>query len=255
MAAERLSHPLLGAIQGVRVHDRLVQFRSIPYGKISQRFGRSSVLEHLPGEKPYDATRLGPQSIQPQNAAHMDTQSNQLPSDVEEQEQAEDCLRMTITSPKDLPSKKLPVVVFIHGGAFFLGSGERRYYSPLTFCTHALEMQKPVLFVSMNYRLGALGFFHSPEASDLMPANNGLHDQLTGFEWIHRNIAGFGGDKDNITAIGQSAGGESLSLHNLSGRTEALYKRSIMFSGTPLTMPDKTPSEHQENFLHQAPPR
>ena len=252
MAAERLSHPLLGAIQGIRVHDRLVQFRSLPYGEIPQRFGRSSLLKHLPGDKPYDATKVGPQSIQPQNAAHMDAQSNQLPPDVEEQEQAEDCLRLTITRPKDVPLTKLPVVVFLHGGAFFLGSGERRYYSPLTFCTHALEMQKPVLFVSMNYRLGALGFLHSSEASDLMPPNNGLHDQITGFEWLHRHIAGFGGDKDNITALGQSAGGESLSLHNLSGRTEALYRRSIMFSGTPLTMPDKSPTEHQENFLHQA---
>ena len=183
----------------------------------------------------------------------MDAKSNQLPQDVEEQEQSEDCLRLTVTRPADAPSSaKLPVVVFLHGGAYFLGSGDRRYYSPLTFCTHALEMQKPVLFISMNYRLGALGFFHSPEASDLIPANNGLHDQLNGFEWLHRYIAGFGGDKDNITAIGQSAGGESLSLHNLSGRSDALYKRSIMFSGTPLTMPDKTPSEHQTNFLSQA---
>lgn len=113
-------------------------------------------------------------------------------------------------------------------------------------------MGKPLVFVSLNYRLGALGFMHSPEASDLIPPNNGLHDQLTGFDWIHRNIEGFGGDRNNITAIGQSAGGESLSLHNLSGCKEFLYKKSIMFSGTPLTMPDKTPSEHQENFLNLA---
>ncbi|CAD0090119.1 unnamed protein product [Aureobasidium vineae] len=183
----------------------------------------------------------------------MDAKSNQLPDDVEEQEQAENCLRLTITIPKDTTSNsKLPVVVFIHGGAFFLGSGERKYYNPLTFCAQALEMGKPLIFVSINYRLGALGFFHSPNAEGLMPSNNGLHDQITGIDWIRRNIDGFGGDRDNITAIGQSAGGESLSLHNMSGRRKILYKRSIMFSGTPLTMPDKTHSEHQDNFINQA---
>lgn len=263
MANSLLEHPLLGPIQGILVTERLTQFRSIPYGFIKSRFARSEVLKDVPRRRSlasifvketYNATKRGPQSIQPLGSAQMDAKSNQFPDDVgEEQEQDENCLRLTITTPHDAsPSSKLPVVVFIHGGAFFLGSGERKYYDPLTFCTQALDMKRPLVFVSINYRLGALGFFHSPSAEGLIPPNNGLHDQLTAFAWIHANIDGFGGDKDNITAIGQSAGGESLSLHNLSGRTTPLYKRSIMFSGTPVTMPDKTPSEHQDNFLSQA---
>lgn len=263
MVNSLLEHPLLGPLQGVAVSDKLIQFRSIPYGTFKQRFARSELLTDVPRRKQlttkpvpkevYDVTKQGPQSIQPLRSAHMDAKSNQLPDDVEEQDQAENCLRLTITAPKDAtPDSKLPVVVFIHGGAFFLGSGERKYYTPLTFSTQALDMGKPLVFVSINYRLGALGFFHSPDAEGLMPANNGLHDQLTAFAWLSRNINGFGGDKDNITAIGQSAGGESLSLHNMSGRETPLYKRSIMFSGTPLTMPDKTHSEHQDNFLEQA---
>ncbi|KAI5276000.1 alpha/beta-hydrolase [Aureobasidium subglaciale] len=262
MGNNLLEHVLLGPLQGLAVTERLTQFRSIPYGFIKQRFARSEVLTDVPQRKKFahptpkeifDATRQGPQSIQPLKSAQMDAKSNQLPEDVEEQEQAEDCLRLTITVPSDVTlESKLPVLVFIHGGAFFIGSGERKYYEPLTFCTQALDMQKPLVFVSVNYRLGALGFFHSPDAEGLMPPNNGLHDQLTAFDWLRTNIGGFGGDVDNITAIGQSAGGESLSLHNLSGRTDPLYKRSIMFSGTPLTMPDKTPAEHQRNFIAQA---
>jgi carboxylesterase type B len=263
MVSNILEHPVLGPLQGATVAKKFDQFRAIPYGRIKQRFARSEVMLDVPRRKrlttepvpmkTYDVTKQGPQSIQPLESAKMDAKSNQLPDDVEEQDQDENCLRLTITTPKDAtPDSKLPVVVFIHGGAFFLGSGERKYYDPLTFCTQAMEMGKPLIFVSINYRLGALGFFHSPYAEGLMPANNGLHDQITAFTWLRRNINGFGGDMNNITAIGQSAGGESLSLHNMSGRTYPLYKRSIMFAGTPLTMPDKTHSEHQDNFLDQA---
>ncbi|KAG9647827.1 alpha/beta-hydrolase, partial [Aureobasidium melanogenum] len=263
MASHFLEHPLLGPLQGVALTERFTQFRSIPYGSIKQRFARSGMLMDEPRRKRlttepkakelYDVTKQGPQSIQPLESAHMDAQSNQLPDDVEEQDQAENCLNLTITTPKDTtPDSNLPVVVFIHGGAFFLGSGQRKYYEPLTFCTQASEMGKPLIFVSINYRLGALGFFHSPAAEGLMPSNNGLHDQIIAFNWLSRNICGFGGDRNNITAIGQSAGGDSLSLHNMSGIQNPLYKRSIMFSGTPLTMPDKTHSEHQDNFIAQA---
>ncbi|KAK6004328.1 hypothetical protein QM012_008190 [Aureobasidium pullulans] len=263
MASNFLEHPLLGPLQGAPLTERFTQFRSIPYGFIKQRFARSTMLMDVPrrnhlttelkAKETYNVTKQGPQSIQPLGSAHMDAKSNQLPDDVEEQEQAENCFNLTITTPTGTtPESNLPVVVFIHGGAFFLGSGQRKYYEPLTFCKQASEMGKPLIFVSINYRLGALGFFHSPAAEGLMPSNNGLHDQIIAFDWLSRNIGGFGGDRDNITAIGQSAGAESLSLHNMSGRQSPLYKRSIMFSGTPLTMPDKTHSEHQDNFLAQA---
>ncbi|KAG9887462.1 hypothetical protein KCU98_g17172, partial [Aureobasidium melanogenum] len=173
MANNFLEHPLLGPLQGIALTERFTQFRSIPYGSIKQRFARSGMLMDVPRRKQlttepkpketYDVTKQGPQSIQPLESAHMDAKSNQLPDDVEEQDQAEDCLNLTITTPQGTtPGSNLPVVVFIHGGAFFLGSGQRKYYDPLTFCTQASEMGKPLVFVSINYRLGALGFFHSP---------------------------------------------------------------------------------------------
>ena len=254
-----LHHPLLGPIKGLHVDSLLTQYRAIPYADVSRRFARSTVAHKLPESTddpahPFDATRLGPSSIQPPNAVKTDATSNQLPSDgFSEQDQSEDCLTVTITVPKHVqPNARLPVLVFIHGGAFFLGSGDRPYYSPLTFCSQAVSTAKPLIFVSMNYRLGALGFFHSSQAPDLIPANNGLHDQLRCFEWIRNHISGFGGDPENVTAIGQSAGGESLSLHNISGQQTPLYRRSIVFSGSPVTMPAMTSDEHQENFIKQA---
>lgn len=255
-----LHHPLLGPIKGLNVTPLLTQFRALPYAHISQRFARSVLADRLPtssSNTPFDATQEGPSSIQPWNSAQTDASGNQLPtSNIPEgcgDYQSEDCLHLTITVSKDTPSNaRLPVLLFLHGGAFFLGASTRPYYYPLTFLTQAVTSSHPLVFVALNYRLGALGFFHSPEASDLVPPNNGLHDQLRAFEWVRRHIGGFGGDADNVTAMGQSAGGESLSLHNISGNEMELYRRCVMFSGSPVTMPCKTPREHQENFLDMA---
>ena len=251
-----LNHPKLGRVKGAIVHQNLVQFRSLPYASIPKRFARSELLHQLPGQETevYDATRVGPSAIQPFGSAKSDAESNQLPADdVKEQEQGEDCLRLTVTRPIEIDEGiQLPVVVFIHGGAFFLGSGDRQWLSPIQFCLDAFQLQKPIIFISVNYRLGLLGFLHSPEAEDLMPPNNALHDQLRAFDWIHANIAGFGGDSENITAMGQSAGGESLSLHNLSGIEKPLYRRSIALSGTLVTMPPKSHEQYQSTFLEKA---
>jgi carboxylesterase type B len=257
MASSTFTHPTLGKLNGI-AKGSLLQLRNIPYGSIPQRFGRAGLVEKLPKScngQPYDATRLSPASIQPMDSGKMDCKGNQLPADLMdgyEETQSEDCLRLNITMPASNPSTSpLPVLVFVHGGAFFIGSSTRPYYDPTSMCEDAMQQGFPHIFVSLNYRLGGLGFFHSPEAPDLMPENNGLHDQLIAFGWIQRFISGFGGDANNITAMGQSAGGMSVTIHNLSGQPN-VWKRSIQFSGSLVTMPVKTPQEHQENFLTQA---
>lgn len=253
-----LRHPLLGLIRGRAVSNTdIVQYLGIPYAHVSQRFGRAQTKVNLPRsaavEEAFDATQAGPECIQPENATKTDCEGNQFPSEgFDEQPQAEDCLYLNITTPKSLTGASLPVLVFIHGGAYFLGSASRPYYSPINLMRHAIETMRPHIFVSINYRIGALGFLHSPEVSASIPANNGLHDQLCAFGWIHRNIAGFHGDPARITALGQSAGGESVSLHSISGNETPLYKQMIAFSGSPVTMPCKTPAQHQENFLKLA---
>ncbi|EMC93400.1 hypothetical protein BAUCODRAFT_239337 [Baudoinia panamericana UAMH 10762] len=251
-------HPLLGQLKGRTLNDSFLQFTNVPYGSISQRFGRAKLITALPKTsegQPYDAADIPPASIQPLKAAEIDCKGNQFPSDVlqdYEEPQSEDCLRLNIAIPSSTTQgSSLPVLVFLHGGAFFLGSGTRPYYNPTNFCEQALQAGLPHVFVSVNYRLGALGFFHSPSASNLMPENSGLHDQLVAFTWISRYIAGFGGDPNNVVAMGQSAGGMSVTIHNMSGK-ENLWRRSIQFSGSLVTMPVKSPSEHQENFISQA---
>jgi len=254
-----VTHPTLGKLHGL-TRGKFIHFYNIPYGKISQRFARATLVQDLPQtfyDAAHDSTDTPPASIQPLDSGEMDCKGNQFPEDLMngyKEEQSEDCLRLNITMPEPdsvTSNSPLPVLVVVHGGAFFIGSSTRPYYEPTTLCKAALRNKRPHIFVSINYRLGALGFFHSPEADNLMPANNGLHDQRIAFEWIRRFIGGFGGDVDNITAMGQSAGGMSLTMHNLSGQENA-WKRSIQFSGSLVTMPVKTPEEHQENFLTQA---
>ncbi|KAL6708237.1 hypothetical protein ACN47E_003421 [Coniothyrium glycines] len=262
-----LNHARLGAVRCVQdSQTSLVKVLGLPYGTISQRFARAKLSSQLPNHHAqgshgpiFDATRPGPSSIQPWGSVKSDASNIPLPTDKlpDDEEQSEDCLNLSIHLPQEClddtisirQDAKLPVLVFIHGGAFFLGSANRPYYDPANFVQHALSRNTPIIFVGVNYRLGALGFWHSSHAGDLLPENNGLHDQGLAFEWLRENIGGFGGDIDNVTVIGQSAGGESVSLRTMQ---TPLFKRAIALSGTPVTMPSMTHEEHHGNFLAHA---
>jgi len=247
-----LRHPLLGSICGRKVTSDLIQYSGIPYASIVQRFARSTTLSNLPttsSRGTFDATDPGPDSVQPCNATEIDAKGNQFPhSGFKESPQSEDCLSLNITTTSTSSSSGLPVIVFLHGGAFFLGSSTRPYYSPLNLLDRAVQTDHPLVFVSINYRLGALGFLHSSEVPHILPPNNALHDQLRAFDWIHQNIAGFGGDPDRITALGQSAGSMSLALHSISANPNPLFQQIVCLSGSPVTMPSKSPARYDETF-------
>ncbi|XP_050676037.1 bile salt-activated lipase-like [Leptidea sinapis] len=138
----------------------------------------------------------------------------------------EDCLMANVYVPA-MTSRPLPVMVFIHGGAFLFGSGGKFLYGPEFF------MRKEVILVTFNYRLGALGFtcLGIKEA----PGNAGLKDQRAALRWVKKNIAAFGGDPDNITLFGESAGATSTAILNISNSTEGLFNRVIIQSGTSIS--------------------
>lgn len=127
---DRLLHPQLGELIGIRVSEDLIQFRSLPYAQVPRRFARSILLDHLPRNAKdafYNATKYGPCSVQPLHSIDTDVRWNQLPEHPRrEQEQSEDCLRLTLTCPAINGANSLanlPVVVFVHGGALMIGSG------------------------------------------------------------------------------------------------------------------------------------
>ena len=125
----------------------------------------------------------------------------------EQEPQSEDCLYLNVWTP-GLDSAKRPVLFWIHGGGFTGGSGSSAAYKG-----SRLTARGDVVVVTTNYRLGALGFLNLNEVTrGRIPStgNEGLLDQTMALEWVHRNIANFGGDPGNITIFGESAGGMSV---------------------------------------------
>lgn len=121
--------------------------------------------------------------------------------------------------------RTFPVMVFIHGGGFLAGSGSSIVYDPIYL------VQEGVIAIAMNYRLGPLGFLSLPQAG--IAGNAGLKDQLLVLKWIKENIAQFGGDPNNVTLFGESAGSISAYLHYLSPNSRKYFHRVICQSGIP----------------------
>ncbi len=142
--------------------------------------------------------------------------------------QSEDCLYLNVRTPKTDPNAKLPVMVWIHGGDHQDGSGIDPYYD-----SNALA-EKGVVLVTINYRLGILGYYAHPalsaESEEGVSGNYGTLDQIEALQWVKDNIAVFGGDPNNVTIFGESAGGESVAHMLISPLARGLFNRAIMQS-------------------------
>uniref|UniRef100_H2RKE6 Carboxylic ester hydrolase n=1 Tax=Takifugu rubripes TaxID=31033 RepID=H2RKE6_TAKRU len=137
---------------------------------------------------------------------------------------SEDCLYLNIYTPANRPDNaKLPVMVWIHGGGFVLGSAS-------SYSGSALAAYQDVVVVVIQYRLGLLGFLSTRD--EHMPGNIGFLDQIQALKWVQEHIHNFGGDPNLVTIFGESAGGVSVSLLLLSPLSEGLFHRAIAESGT-----------------------
>ena len=146
--------------------------------------------------------------------------------------QGEDCLYLNVWTAAGAAEKK-PVIVWIHGGAYAYGGTVDLLYD-----FHNFVKENPdVIVVSVAYRLGVLGYLHLshlPDGKDYPDAQNlGLMDQLMALKWVHENIAGFGGDPDNVTIMGESAGGGSVTSLSLVKGSHRYFNKVISLSGTP----------------------
>jgi para-nitrobenzyl esterase len=166
----------------------------------------------------------------------------------------EDCLSLNVWFPASAAKKALPVMLWIHGGGFILGSGSQSIYDGTELAT------RDVVVVTINYRLGPLGWMaHSGllHQNPKHPAsgNYGLLDQIAALEWVRDNIAGFGGDPKQVTIFGESAGGVSVCALFASPAANGLFVRAIDESGPCLsaaTMSDLTTAESQGDRLAMA---
>ena len=141
---------------------------------------------------------------------------------------SEDCLFLNIWTPDTARAgDKLPVLVYIHGGGFTGGCGHEKHFDGPVWPS------KGIIAVTLNYRLGPMGFLCLPELKEEagFTGNYGLFDQMTAIQWVRDNITAFGGDPDAITIMGQSAGGMSVQQHCLSPLTKGLFSKAVMSSG------------------------
>lgn len=141
---------------------------------------------------------------------------------------SEDCLMLNVFTPAPTdPAQKLPVLVYIHGGGFTGGCAHEKHFDGPVW------PQKGVIGVTIQYRLGPMGFVCLPELAQEagITGNYGLFDQLTALQWIRDNIAAFGGDPENVTIMGQSAGAMSVQQLCLSPLSRGLFHKAVMSSG------------------------
>ncbi len=181
----------------------------------------------------YDATHYGNCSYQPRAFYDEATVPEKAFYYVEFRKGAsytysEDCLFLNVFAPDTArEGDKLPVLVYIHGGGFTGGCGHEKHFDGPVWPT------KGVIGVTLNYRLGPLGFLTLPELKQEagFTGNYGLYDQLAALQWVQKNIAAFGGDPENVTIMGQSAGAMSVQQLCLSPLTDGLFHRAVMSSG------------------------
>ena len=217
-----------GTLEGTQEGD-LAVFRGIPYARPpvgELRFAAPQPAEPWPGVR--QATRFGAAAPQP------DTGLGALMA-IDTAGAGEDCLTLNVWTPGPDEGRR-PVMVWIHGGAFVYGSSAQAIYDG-----GSLARRGDVVVVSLNYRLGALGFLHLAELLEDAggtgeldtTANAGLLDQVAALAWVRDNIEAFGGDPGNVTIFGESAG--SISVTSLLGLPAArgLFRRAVGQSGGP----------------------
>ncbi|MDL2318971.1 carboxylesterase family protein, partial [Eubacteriales bacterium OttesenSCG-928-A19] len=218
-----------GTLRGVHKQSYTV-FRGIPYAEApvgDLRFCPPQPPKSWEGVR--DATRFGnraPQKEQPDGSFYQKEFFNDedfIPP------MSEDCLYLNVWTPDARQDAPLPVALWIHGGAFAHGYGTEPEFDGAGFCARG------VILVTINYRVGALGFLAHPWLSEESArggsGNYGILDQIAALRWVRENIAAFGGDPGRITVFGQSAGGMSVQTLVSSRLTDGLLGGAILMSG------------------------
>lgn len=150
---------------------------------------------------------------------------------------SEDCLYLNVVTAAAKADEKRPVMVFFHGGGLTTGTGNSTTYN------HPMLPNKGVVVVTVNSRLGPIGYLAHPALSaesGTGSGNYGTLDLKASLEWVQANIAAFGGDPDNVTIFGESGGGSKVISQMASPMTEGLFDRAIVESGSALVMPERT---------------
>ena len=206
-------------------------------------------------EGTYDATAYGACSYQPRSFYNEEENLKKIFyynefRKGETYAYSEDCLFLNIFTPDTAKEgDNLPVLVYIHGGGFTGGCGHEKHFDGPVWT------QKGVIGVTLNYRLGPMGFVCLPQLKEEagFTGNYGLYDQMVAISWVKDNISAFGGDPENITIMGQSAGAMSVQQHCLSPLTKGMFQKAVMSSGGGISkVLSAAPAEKHYEFWQKA---
>jgi para-nitrobenzyl esterase len=209
-----------GRVTGTQTQDNISAFKGLPYaappvGALRWRAPQPAAA----WSDIRDASKVGPACPQKRG---LSLEGGGDPGTLDE-----DCLNLNVFTPRAEPGARLPVMVWLHGGALIFGSGGLPLYDGATLA------RQGVVVVTLNYRLGPLGFFVHPAIEREAPGgavNFGLLDQIAALRWVQRNIAAFGGDPGKVTLFGQSAGAQSVLALMSSPLSRDLMQRAIVQS-------------------------
>lgn len=229
IAAPAVAEPVQvdgGMIEGKSLADGVTGWFGVPFAAPPVRELRWRAPQPVqPWEGTFNADRFAPMCLQGMRARTMNHYfGNEAIS--------EDCLYLNVWAPSDAVTTggKKPVIVWIYGGGFNVGSASMANYAG-----ENMARDGDVVYVSIAYRVGPMGFLAHPELSaenNGHSGNYGLMDQVAALEWVQRNIAQFGGDPDNVTIMGQSAGSMAVSLLQINPRAAGLFDRIVGMSGS-----------------------
>jgi para-nitrobenzyl esterase len=232
-ATDPLAQTDAGSLRGT-YDGSVTVFRGIPYARPPLGELRWQAPQPAtPWSGVRDATRAGSPCVQPSAGLvpFFAPMSKAYGSSFEQAplQSSEDCLYLNVWTPEWPAKRALPVMVWLHGGSNLLGSGSESTYAGASLTPRG------VVLVTLNYRLGVFGFFSHPELSAESPhhssGNYGLLDQLAALGWVKKNIAHFGGDPQNVTLFGESAGAIDAAMLMTSPLSNGLFRRVISESG------------------------
>jgi para-nitrobenzyl esterase len=211
-----------GRLSGTQLASGVRAYLGIPFAEPPVGQLRWAAPKPIRWDGIFNADRKGPECIQVLRPHNINHYFGEEPS-------SEDCLYMNVwTPPQAKPGAKLPVIVFIYGGGFTIGSSGMANYDGENVA------KAGAVYVNFNYRVGAMGFLAHPELTKEQGGHSGnyaLMDQALALKWIHDNIDRFGGDPDKVLIMGQSAGARSVSLQMFNPMARGLFRAAVMSSG------------------------
>ncbi|KAF4256246.1 hypothetical protein CNMCM8812_008764 [Aspergillus fumigatus] len=250
--------PSLGELQGLQYANGVQQFCGISYAELTKRWTRSTLKTVWEGSR-HDGTKLG--NSCPHSESGEDTNdlvpvppAAHLSYPPEVGELSSLVMNIVIPSKPKNHNQRYPVMVYVHGGSLLYGGANLPIFDAVNLVSQSIKMGTPIICVNFNYRVGVGGFLASKEIQRELRedgfqgcGNFGFTDQQLAFEWVQRYIDALGGDSNNVTAVGESAGGISIS-NQLAAASPPHFRRAACMSGLSVSIPPWTMEQHEALF-------